>query len=94
MQNHRRIGRVLAVVFVLVFALSGLAIAVDAAKVNINTASVEELTQLKRVGQKYAEKIVAFREANGPFKSADELVNVPGIGVKTIEANKDVITTE
>jgi competence protein ComEA len=94
MQNHRRIGRVLAVVFVLVFALSGLAIAADAAKVNINTASVEELTQLKRVGQKYAEKIVAFREANGPFKSADELVNVPGIGVKTIEANRDVITTE
>jgi len=94
MTNHKSIARVLVVVFVMVFALTGLAIATDAPKVNINAATVEELTQLKRIGPKYAEKIVAFREANGPFKSADELVNVPGIGQKTIEVNKDIITTE
>ncbi len=94
MRNHRSIGRVLAVVLVAVFVMTGLAFATDAANVNINTASVEELTQLKRVGEKYAEKIVAFREANGPFKSVDELVNVPGIGPKTLEVNRDVIVVE
>ncbi|MCP3893359.1 MAG: helix-hairpin-helix domain-containing protein [Bacteroides sp.] len=74
--------------------MTGLAFAADTAKVNINQAGVEELTQLKRIGPKYAEKIVAFRDANGPFKSADELINVPGIGPKTLEVNKDVITVE
>ncbi len=94
MTNHKSIVRVLAVVFVLVFAVTGLAIAADEPKVNINAATVEELTQLKRIGPKYAEKIVAFRDANGPFKSADELVNVPGIGQKTIEVNKGLIVVE
>ena len=94
MTNHKSVARVLAAVFVIVFALTGLAIAADASKININEATVEELTQLKRIGPKYAEKIVAFREANGPFKSADELVNVPGIGMKTIEDNREVITVE
>ncbi len=94
MTNHRSIGRLLAVVLVVVFAMTGLAFAADAAKININKAGVEELTQLKRIGPKYAEKIVAFREANGPFKSADELVDVPGIGEKTVEVNRDLITVE
>ena len=94
MTNHKRVARVLAAVFVIVFVLTGLAMAADAPKININAATVEELTQLKRIGPKYAEKIVAFREANGPFKSADELVNVPGIGMKTIEVNKGLIVVE
>ncbi len=94
MTNHKSVARVLAVVIVLVFALTGLAIAADVPKININAATVEELTQLKRIGPKYAEKIIAFREANGPFKSPDELVNVPGIGQKTIEVNKDLIVVE
>ena len=94
MKHHRSVARVLAVVFVVLFATTGLAIAADSPTVNINVATVEELTQLKRIGPKYAEKIVAYREANGPFKSADELVNVPGIGPKTLEANEGVITVE
>ncbi len=73
---------------------SGLAIAADAPKININAATVEELTQLKRIGPKYAEKIVAFREANGPFKTPEELVNVQGIGEKTLEVNKDLIVVK
>jgi len=94
MRSFLSIGRLVAVVFVIVFVMTGVAAAGDALKVNINNASVEELTQLKRIGPKYAEKIVAFREANGPFKTADELVNVPGIGPKTVEENRDVITVE
>jgi len=94
MRNRKRITRVLVTVFVLVFALTGWAVAADAPKININTASVEELTQLKRVGPRYAEKIVAFRDENGPFKTVEELVNVPGIGPKTLEVNKGLITVE
>ena len=94
MGNRKKAVHVLVTVFVIVFALTGFVVAADAPKININTASVEELTQLKRVGPKYAEKIVAFRDANGPFKSAEELLNVPGIGPKTLEVNKDLITVE
>lgn len=94
MTDHRSVVRLLAVVFVVFFLLTGLAIAADTPTVNINAASVEELTQLKRIGPKYAEKIVAFREANGPFKSAEELVNVPGIGQKTLEVNAGLIVVE
>jgi competence protein ComEA len=94
MTNRKRAARVLVTVFVLVFALTGFTVAADAPKININTASAEELTQLKRIGPKYADKIVAFRKANGPFKSAEELVNVTGIGPKTIEVNRDLITVK
>jgi len=94
MRSFRSIGRLMVAVFVLVFIMTGVAVAGNALKVNINDATVEELTQLKRIGPKYAEKIVAFRETNGPFKSADELVNVPGIGSKTVEENRGLITVE
>ncbi|MDY6951921.1 MAG: ComEA family DNA-binding protein [Thermodesulfobacteriota bacterium] len=66
--------------------------ATEGGKININTASVEELTQLKGVGEKYAEAIVQFRKAHGPFKHVEDIVKVPGIGSKTFETNKDQIT--
>ena len=66
----------------------------DPAKINLNKASVEELTQLKGVGQKYAERIVEFREKNGPFKKPEGILNVQGIGPKTFEKNKDRIVVE
>jgi competence protein ComEA len=65
--------------------------AMEPVKVNINTASAEELTQLKGVGEKYAEAIVQYREEHGPFTKAEDIQNVPGIGEKTFEANKDCI---
>lgn len=94
MTDRKRTARVLVTVLVLVFALTGFVVAADAPKININTASAEELTQLKRIGPKYAEKIVAFRKANGPFESAEDLENVTGIGSKTVEVNKDLITVK
>jgi competence protein ComEA len=63
----------------------------DMSPVNINTATSQELAQLKGVGPSYAEKIVAYRNANGPFSHPEDLVNVPGIGMRTFEANKDRI---
>ena len=63
-------------------------------KVNINTATLEDLIQLKRVGPIYAERIIKYREANGLFKTPEEIMNVPGIGQKTFEANKDIIIVE
>ena len=51
----------------------------------INTATVDELCALKGVGPKLAEKIIAFREAKGPFKTGADLQKVPGIGKKKLE---------
>lgn len=65
---------------------------VSGGKVNINTASASELTSLKGVGEATAEKIVAYREANGPFKKPEDLKRVSGIGDKKFEAVKDAIT--
>ena len=61
-------------------------------KVNITTADAETLARvLNNVGPSKAEDIVAHRAANGPFKSADELAMVKGIGLATIERNRDRI---
>ena len=65
---------ILALVMCLV--LAGIA----AAAVNINTASKEELTSLKGVGDKRAQEIIDYRKKNGDFKSDDDLEKVPGIG--------------
>jgi competence protein ComEA len=63
-------------------------------KININTATIEELKTLPRIGPKLAEAIVNYRDKNGPFKSIDELDNVPRIGPKTLEAIKPYIYVE
>jgi competence protein ComEA len=82
----------IAVAMVMVFI--GPVWAADAGKINLNKATVEELVQLKGIGQKYAERIVEFREKNGPFKIAEDLMNVPGIGQKILDKNKDRIVVE
>ena len=56
-----------------------------AGKVNINTASLEELTTLPRIGPKIAERIIAFRGEHEGFKKVEEIMNVKGIGAKTYE---------
>jgi len=60
--------------------------------VNINTASAEQLAEnLNGVGLSKAALIVQYREANGPFTHMDELVNVKGIGLRTVDKNREVI---
>jgi competence protein ComEA len=61
-------------------------------KVNINTADAETIERtLVNIGMSKAEAIVAYRKANGAFKSADELAKVKGVGLKTVERNRDRI---
>jgi competence protein ComEA len=74
-----------------IFVLFSSVWAAEPQQIDINTASVQELTQLKGVGPAYAAKIVAYREANGPFAKSEDILQVPGIGVKTFEVNKDRI---
>ena len=91
---NRRIGKlVLLVIFVTLAGVISL-YAGEVAKININTASAEELTQLKGIGPSHAAKIVEYREKNGPFKLPEDVIQVPGIGQKTFENNKDMILVE
>ena len=61
-------------------------------KVNINTASVEELTSLKGIGQTRAESIVAYRQEHGAFAAVEDLKAVSGIGDATYQKIADAIT--
>lgn len=62
--------------------------------VNVNSASASELADaLDGVGAAKAEAIIAYRKEHGAFKSADELANVRGIGLKTVEKNAAFIKT-
>ena len=62
------------------------------AKVNLNTATPEQLDTLAGVGPATAAKILAFREQHGGFGSVDELGDVPGIGEVRLEALRDLVT--
>lgn len=63
-----------------------------AGPVNINTADATTLAaNLNGVGAAKAQAIVEHRQANGPFKSADQLASVKGIGLATVEKNRDRI---
>ena len=61
-------------------------------KVNINTADIYTLMTLDGIGEIYAQRIIDYREANGPFEKIEDIQNVPGIGEKRFEVIKDRIT--
>ena len=63
-------------------------------KVNINTATVEELKTLKGVGEKKAEAIIEYRKKNGSFKTKEDLMTVRGIGKKLFESFEERIVTQ
>jgi len=60
--------------------------------ININTATQEELETLSGIGPVTAQKIIAYREENGPFTTIEEIQKVSGIGPVTFEKIKDFIT--
>lgn len=78
---------VISVLMVPVYLIAG-------EKINLNTATLEELTKLKRIGPAYAQRIIDYREKYGPFEKIEDLMKVKGIGQKTFDANKDIITVE
>jgi competence protein ComEA len=63
-------------------------------KININTASVDELTQLPGIGPKTAQRIVEWRKDNGKFQKVDDLMAVKGIGEKKLARLKPLVTVQ
>ena len=59
---------------------------------DINRASAEELEELPGIGPELARRIVAYREAHGPFAAVEDLLRVPGIGPVTLARIRDLIT--
>jgi len=98
MRFHRIAAFGAAVVLALA-ATTGVALAaakakaVPAGKVNINTASVEQIASLPGVGGKLAARIVEYRQKAGGFKSVHELMNVKGIGEKNLQRLEGSLTT-
>lgn len=75
---------------ILSLLIAGTALAGE--KVNINTADAATIDRIMvNIGPAKAEAIVAYRKANGAFRSAEQLALVKGIGLKTIEKNRDLI---
>jgi competence protein ComEA len=64
------------------------------AKVNINTASAADLDKLPGIGETTAQKIVDYREQNGPFQRIEDLLKIPGIGPTTFDGFKAMITVQ
>ena len=60
-------------------------------QVNINEADADTLATLKGIGKDRALKIIEYREQNGPFQKAEDIMKVKGIGQKIFEQNKDFI---
>jgi len=61
-------------------------------KININTADVTQLSKIKGIGEKKAQAIIDYREANGSFKTIEDLVNVKGIGDSTLQKLKPYLS--
>jgi competence protein ComEA len=79
------------ILLVLLLCFTGIAAAADA--VDINTADTDTLMKgLKGVGPEKAAAIIDYRQQHGPFKDADGLAQVKGIGKKLIDMNRDMIT--
>jgi competence protein ComEA len=66
--------------------------AVVPGKVNINTADAATLETLPRVGPAMADRIIAWRDANGRFAAVEDLMSVSGVGEKTFESLRELVT--
>jgi competence protein ComEA len=62
------------------------------APVDINTADVDRLTELPGIGRAIAQRIVDYRKEHGPFKAVEELLNVRGIGDRSLARIRDRVT--
>lgn len=82
------------VVLFIVFVCMGSVWAQESERININTASAKELAELESVGPKYAVRIIEHRHKYGPFKLTEELMDVPGIGLRTFDRIKDQIIAQ
>ena len=66
--------------------------AAPAQSVNVNTATVAQFEALPGIGPSMAQRIVAYRDKNGPFKKLEDLMNVQGIGEKSFLKLRPLLT--
>ena len=96
-QAHRSITVTGLILALLLTALPGLAAEGKpeggGKKVNINSADASQLALLPRVGPSVAQRILEYRKQNGPFKKAEDLMLVQGIGEKTWQLIKPYVAT-
>ena len=93
MTIHQHVSRFFLIFLLSISALWQTAVFADEMQVNINTASAEEIAEaVKGIGITKAKAIVEYREQHGTFQSLDELIEVKGIGEKTLEKNRDALT--
>ena len=92
MTNTKRFFATTLALAIAVIAAAGTTHAAPQAKVDINAASVEQLTELPGVGDTLATRIVEYRESSGGFQSPEELMNVKGIGEKSFLKLRDHIS--
>lgn len=61
-------------------------------QMNLNQATVEQLVELKGIGQKTAQAIIEYRQSHGEFTSVDDIVNVKGVGQKKLDSIRELLT--
>ncbi len=92
--TKRLLPLVAVMIAVAVVAIPGSSGASAKGVVNVNTATASQLQLLPRIGPAMAERIIEFRETNGPFNKVDELLAVRGIGSKMLELMRPYIVIE
>ncbi len=68
--------------------------AIQSKIIDINTAGEKDLISLKGIGPVFAERIISYRNTNGPFNSKEDIMKVKGIGPKKFDKIKDTITAD
>ncbi|MBW2370351.1 MAG: helix-hairpin-helix domain-containing protein [Deltaproteobacteria bacterium] len=94
MKRSISIGVVMLMAFAMLIGAAGFAAAEESSLININTADKETLMQLDGVGESYAQRIIDYRETNGPFANTTDIQNVKGIGAATYNKCKDMICVQ
>ena len=84
----------LALSVVMVGVLMVAPVPAQKAKVNLNTATEQELDSLPGIGPATAAKIIAYRDENGPFRRVEDLLEVSGIGEKKLQNLRDLVTVD
>lgn len=92
--TRRLLPMMAMMIVVAVVAIAGSSAASAKGVVNVNTATSAQLQLLPRIGPAMAERIIEFRETNGPFHKVDELLAVRGIGSRSLELMRPYIVTE
>jgi competence protein ComEA len=93
--TFRRIATIGLAIAIAVAGSLGVALAetkAPAAKVNVNAATAQQLEELPGIGPALAKRIIEYRQKSGGFKSTQELLNVQGIGEKSLEKLQPHVT--